>query len=304
MNIFVALILNLLLNTEPVSTLGYVRLRAEPHLEAETLAIIPRDTALSVAAQDDLWLEVDYADQTGWVSIEWIDTMDVADADFTYESTPHDATVIALDNVSIRSAPHPNSSRLGTVGWGTVLDTRLMDDSGLWVEVLHEGAIGWVMAEYLALFEDDPFIAVEDTIDIPNLEVASTIITFELRETDAGVIWYVDPMEPEVGHLWGTATPGSPGHIVLGGHSELATGQPGIFEALGNLQTDDSVVLTSNGVAREYVIVSSSTVAFDDVGVVYPTEHDQLTLMTCTAYSPSTQTYLERLLMIAEPVVG
>jgi len=137
-------------------------------------------------------------------------------------------------------------------------------------------------------------------ISIPSAGISSWVTTFFLD----GVSWAIDPWERGVGHLQGTAWVGNTGNIALGGHSLYPNGSPGIFYNLYNVNVGDEIILKDNGVEKRYVVVSIREVDYRDVSVVYPTGHNQLTLITCDIPSFVSQTgvYLERLVVIANEI--
>lgn len=150
---------------------------------------------------------------------------------------------------------------------------------------------------------DSPAPTAGAFISIPRLGLYSPIVQFPIiNDPQLGGIWYIAPEEAYVGHLLGTALPGMPGNSVLGGHSEYPDGSPGVFHQLHSLQAGDEIQLSRGGLKRRYQVTDIFTVAFDDVSVVYPTAQDRLTLLTCTSYSPSQQIYLERVIVVAEPL--
>jgi len=117
------------------------------------------------------------------------------------------------------------------------------------------------------------------------------------------VSWAIDPWEARVGHLQGTAwTDTQPGNIALGGHAEYPNGAPGIFYRLVNLEPGDTIMLIDAGQLWHYNVVTTISVPYDDLSVVYPTETAQLTLITCDipTYNTSTGLYDERLVIIAQ----
>lgn len=112
--------------------------------------------------------------------------------------------------------------------------------------------------------------------------------------------WRVSHLENRVGHLEGTGWLGTPGNIVLAGHVELKDGRPGIFAKIGNLQKGDVITLTENGMSYEYAVVEVKVVESDDLSVVYPTETERVTLITCTGYDFLNNTYEQRIVVVAE----
>lgn len=78
-----------------------------------------------------------------------------------------------------------------------------------------------------------------------------------------------------IGHVDGTAAPGSSGHCVLAGHRD------GSASFLADLQPEDSVVVEAPGGRAAYRVASTAVVGFDDGGVLRDDGEDRLTLVTC-----------------------
>jgi LPXTG-site transpeptidase (sortase) family protein len=136
-------------------------------------------------------------------------------------------------------------------------------------------------------------------ISLPTVNIHSATTFFPLD----GVSWAINPWERAVGHFQGTAWIDTPGNIVLGGHSLMPDGTPGIFNGLYGLNIGDPVILTVDGQERRYHVTSSRTVNYDDLSVVYPTPTDRVTLITCDipSFDPNANYYWERLVIVAEP---
>jgi LPXTG-site transpeptidase (sortase) family protein len=135
------------------------------------------------------------------------------------------------------------------------------------------------------------------TLELPTVNIYAPIKTFYLD----GVSWAIDPWEPAVGHLQGTAWVETAGNIALGGHSEYPDGRAGVFKGLYGLSIGDPIVLTVNGVTYRYTVNEIRSVSYDDISVVYPSTDRRLTLITCDipSYDASTNFYSERLVVIA-----
>lgn len=135
---------------------------------------------------------------------------------------------------------------------------------------------------------------------IPSANIYSPVTTFYLD----GTSWGIDPWEPLVGHLQGTAWLNTGGNMVFGGHSEYPNGRPGIFASLYNVHVGDEITVQEGDVQRRYVVTEVKTVSYDDLSVVYPTNHSRLTLITCDipSFEPQSNFYAERLIVIADAV--
>jgi LPXTG-site transpeptidase (sortase) family protein len=115
-----------------------------------------------------------------------------------------------------------------------------------------------------------------------------------------GNSWDIRNLGTNVGHLQGTAWLDTPGNIVLSGHVEMADGRLGVFATIEELAQGDLVVLQHGTEERRYGVREISRVAPDDLRVLYPTQSEQLTLITCDAYDFFQNAYLERVVVVAD----
>lgn len=128
---------------------------------------------------------------------------------------------------------------------------------------------------------------------IPKMELDAPIVIAPIKNQT----WQVDHLEQNVGHLEGTARPGSDSNLVLAAHVTLETGEYGPFAGLGNLSPGDTVYVYDGDQKYEYVIDSHDTVDRTAVEVTYPTDSGQLTLITCNNWSAEEGRYMERLII-------
>lgn len=144
------------------------------------------------------------------------------------------------------------------------------------------------------MLSDDPMLS------IPSVGIRSEIKTFYLD----GVSWAIDPWEPLVGHLQGTAWLDKTGNMALGAHSEYPDGRPGLFNNLYNVSVGAEIIVSEGGTERRYRVVEVRTVDYQDLSVIYPTSHNRLTLITCDIPSlvPGTNHYQDRLVVIADAI--
>jgi LPXTG-site transpeptidase (sortase) family protein len=159
-----------------------------------------------------------------------------------------------------------------------------------------------------------PTFSVTDTplLDDPTLTPTSVLTATTLYIPSAGIYapvievfldgnsWDIRNLGTNVGHLQGTAWLDTPGNIVLSGHVEMADGRLGVFATIEELAQGDLVVLQHGTEERRYGVREISRVAPDDLHVLYPTQSEQLTLITCDAYDFFQNAYLERVVVVAD----
>ncbi len=107
--------------------------------------------------------------------------------------------------------------------------------------------------------------AVVGRLEIPRLKLAVMVV-----EGDAA-----GDLRRAAGHIPGTALPGQPGNIAIAAHRDT------FFRPLRRIRRDDSVFLDTLHGTYRYRVVSTQVVPPSDIGVLYPTARDSLTLVTC-----------------------
>ena len=157
------------------TTTANLRIRSEPGLDAETLAILPFGTVVGFTGFTDEsgdWVLVDAADgPTGWVSAAYLsnvpdltalsadetaaEAVESDEAEVTEEESPFSEDVVTATttaNLRIRSEPSLDAETLATLPFGTIVGfTGFTDESGDWVLVdAADGPTGWVWAEFLS----------------------------------------------------------------------------------------------------------------------------------------------------------
>jgi LPXTG-site transpeptidase (sortase) family protein len=155
-----------------------------------------------------------------------------------------------------------------------------------------------------ALVALPPFLRVHGSapasISIPILNISSSIEEFPL----SGHSWKIDQWDKGIGHLEGTAWLGEPGNMVFAGHSRMPDMSDGIFAALDKLATGDTITVSDGSQEWRYSVTDVRSVDYKDVSVVYPTDSDQITLITCDvgSYNNRNQQYARRVVVVAQRV--
>ena len=138
---------------------------------------------------------------------------------------------------------------------------------------------------------------------IPSVGVDAPIVRLGIREFANGdVTWDTSTITSEVGFLDGMTWFGQPGNTVLGGHSELEGRVPAVFYDLDKVAVGDEVVVTHADGALRYVVTRAFEVNRRDLSILYPTNHEQLTIITCDTDSFTGSGYARRTVVIAERV--
>jgi LPXTG-site transpeptidase (sortase) family protein len=136
---------------------------------------------------------------------------------------------------------------------------------------------------------------------IPKLDLDAPVVLSPIENQT----WQVDHLgETYVGHLEGTAPPGSESNIVLAAHVTVSSGVYGPFAGLANLGTGDQVFVYYGDQIYEYVVDGYQTVDRTAVDVTFPSQTGQITLITCTNWDGQEGRYLERLIVKGRLVKG
>jgi sortase A len=84
-----------------------------------------------------------------------------------------------------------------------------------------------------------------------------------------------DDLKRAVGHIPATALPWDAGNVGIAGHRDT------FFRPLRTIKRDDTITVSTLRGTYRYRVVSTSVVGPQDVQVLYPTERNSLTLVTC-----------------------
>lgn len=133
---------------------------------------------------------------------------------------------------------------------------------------------------------------------IPSLAINAPVIDVYLVDG----IWDVSLLGANVGHLQGTARVGEAGNVVLSGHVELRDGTKGVFGFLDQANIGDRIIVRRGNIQYQYVVTDVYVTTPDDLTPVYPTSTPRLTLITCGNYDFFSNQYLERTIVVAEPI--
>ncbi len=136
-------------------------------------------------------------------------------------------------------------------------------------------------------------------ITFPSAAVSAPIIP----AGRVGGTWETRHLGNSVGHLVGTSwIDEAGGNVVLAGHVESYTGEPGPFAYLFEAQIGDLVIISEGGKEYRYRVSQIEKVPPDDVSWLAQDGRPRLTLITCTDWDWELKTYHGRLVVVAEPL--
>jgi LPXTG-site transpeptidase (sortase) family protein len=127
----------------------------------------------------------------------------------------------------------------------------------------------------------------ELTLEIPNLDLETTIVGVPKDENGWDVTWLWD----KAGYLSGTAFPTWSGNSVITGHVVLANGLEGPFADLNELEYGDAVIVHGWGEQYVYEIREVDVVSPYDPSVLRHEEYPWLTLVTCAGFDETSDSY-------------
>ncbi|NLX08610.1 MAG: class F sortase [Chloroflexi bacterium] len=137
------------------------------------------------------------------------------------------------------------------------------------------------------------------SIVFPDAGVSASIIPAGRTATS----WETRHLQDAVGHLSGTSwLDDFGGNIVLAGHVENASGEPGPFAHLFTAHLNARVVLRDGTREEHYRVTAIETAAPNALQYVAQDGRRRLTLITCTDWDSEAETYLGRLIVVAEPL--
>ena len=130
--------------------------------------------------------------------------------------------------------------------------------------------------------------AVIGRIEIPRLNLTAMIVE-GVEEGD---------LLRGAGHVPGTALPGEPGNLAIGGHRDT------FFRPLRNIRNNDIIVVTTLHDTYQYAVTSTEITGPDDTKVLDPTPDPMLTLISCYPFSyvgPAPERFIVRARLIGIP---
>lgn len=117
-----------------------------------------------------------------------------------------------------------------------------------------------------------------------------------------GMTWLIAGLQQEVAWMGNTSWPGLGSNTALAGHVTLRTGADGPFRYLDELKADDQVFVYTDENMYTYRVQDMREVDQTDMSVVKPTDNSILTLITCSEWDSSSETYLKRLIVVSDLV--
>jgi LPXTG-site transpeptidase (sortase) family protein len=138
----------------------------------------------------------------------------------------------------------------------------------------------------------------KERIQIPSIGVDLQIVVARYTRGT----WNFNRIIRQAAYLEMRPLPGQGSNVVIAAHAELARRKPGPFYKLSQLKVNDEIIVTHNGTQYRYVVQSIYQVDPTDIGPLYQTDTEMLTLLTCDDFNTSTHRYDKRLIVRAAHV--
>jgi len=146
-----------------VRALGNVRIRQEPSLNSPKIGNIGWGQTARLLAADASgdWIQIEFEGIVGWSASIWFELVgdddvilvtdpgqnvtEVVGAPTVTVDIPGSSGVVmmAVGNVLLRAQPNVNAARIGSVGWGTIVEALAVSSDGNWYLISADGVIGW-----------------------------------------------------------------------------------------------------------------------------------------------------------------
>jgi sortase A len=108
-------------------------------------------------------------------------------------------------------------------------------------------------------------------------------------------------LDVALGHVPGTALPGASGNVGIAGHRDT------LFRALRNISRDDLIVFQTTHGTYLYDVENTAIVKPQNVGVLAPGSHSEITLVTCYPFhyvGPAPDRFIVKARLLSPKVAG
>lgn len=150
--------------TEAIIQADHLNVRSGPGTDYDTIGQVNTDDVYPVMSQKDDWIEIDFGDETGWVTDEYVTLTDSGDMDDgkradkaenndqdSPEQTTEKEVVIQNDNTQIRDEPSTDGQILFFASENETFNLVSKNDE--WYEIEHDNGKGFV--HHLLVDNDD-----------------------------------------------------------------------------------------------------------------------------------------------------
>ena len=107
----------------------------------------------------------------------------------------------------------------------------------------------------------------------------------------------MDHLGQTIGHLEGTAAPGSGSNAVYAAHVTISRDVFGPFANLSQLAPGDIIYVYEGDQEFQYIVDDAKTVERTAIEVTHPSDDGRITLITCSNWDEAAGRYAERLIV-------
>ncbi len=140
-----------------------------------------------------------------------------------------------------------------------------------------------------------------DTSSVVRIAIPALLLDTEVKYVPFdGFSWLINGLRQEVAWMGDTSWPGLGGNTGLAGHVTVAGMGDGPFRHLDSLPAGEIVILYTEENIYTYQVRESRVTDAEDMSVVLPSSNPQITLITCVDWDQEQQTYMNRLIVVAD----
>ncbi len=147
-----------------------LNVRASDNIDSKIIGKSIKDSVLYTVGESDNWFKIDFGKNTGWVSKDYLDILS--------ESVPVNVNASVLN---MRESPDKDGNLLMKLTEGT--DLEILDKSGDWYEVEHNGVTGYVFEKYVSISDEGVIPS-----KLPREDIAA-VIEFAKEKLGSEYVW-------------------------------------------------------------------------------------------------------------------
>lgn len=150
-----------------------LNLRKGPSTYNTIILTIPTGNTVKVIdfSSDNKWANVNYNNETGWVSIAYIEKISSQDDNNTFKYEDY----ITTSSVNIRTGPSINYIKIGVLSKDVVVKPIAFDKYGEWIKFNFNGKESWVCKSYLKKANENNTLYTRYTSANINLRISPSV---------------------------------------------------------------------------------------------------------------------------------
>lgn len=176
-----------------------LNVRKDPASAGKIIGRLSKGTKVTIYTQQDGWYQIQFSNQKGWVSTEFIKT-DSNPGTPADTSTNGISAKVTASSLSVRNAASLNGKVIGTVTKGQSF--TVMEETSNWLKIEYKAnSFGWVSSFYMEINKPDSLpeqpveeITVTVLQDGSNIRIQPTVQADVLQRANAGDTFAVTKM--------------------------------------------------------------------------------------------------------------